>query len=195
MKKKPVLYCNKKIVFIFLFLFSAFLGLRFSETACANPPISASSSGPAGAKALPAKTDITSDALRVDNKHRIAVFTGNVVVLKGKLKVLSSKLEVFYNKKNAIKKIVATGNVHITKEKDNITGGKAVFYEQRDIAVVTENPVAYEGKNKIAGKIITINFKTGISTVSGGKKRVNAVVYSGKSLSVAKPGTAQNVKK
>jgi len=76
--------------------------------------------------------------------------------------------------------------VHIIKGKDNITGGRAVYYDKRKIAVITENPVAYEGKNRIAGKKIIINFKTGISTVIGGPKRVNAVVYSKKSISVKK---------
>ena len=56
----------------------------------------------------------------------------------------------------------------------------------------TKKPVS-EGKNKIAGKKIIINFKTGISTVIGGKKRVNAVVYSNKSLTVQKP-SAENKK-
>ena len=89
--------------------------------------------------------------------------------------------------------LIATGNVHIIKGKDNITGGRAVYYDKKRIAVITENPVAYEGKNKIAGKKIIINFKTGISTVIGGKKRVNAVVYSNKSLTVQKP-SAENKK-
>ena len=83
--------------------------------------------------------------------------------------------------------LIATGKVHIINGKNNITGGRAVYYNKKKIAVITENPVAYEGKNKIAGKEIRINFKTGVSTVIGGKKRVNAVVYSNKSLTVQKP--------
>lgn len=139
------------------------------------------------------KTDITSDSLTVNNKKNTAVFTGHVVAIKGRLKILSSALKVIYTKKNKIKMLIATGNVHIIKGKDNITGGRAVYYDKKKIAVITENPVAFEGKNKIAGKEITINFKTGISTVIGGKKRVNAVVYSNKSLTVQKP-SAKNKK-
>ena len=132
------------------------------------------------------KTDIRSDSLTVNNKTHIAVFTGHVVALKGKLKILSSVLKIIYTKKNKIKILIATGNVHIIKGKDNITGGRAVYYDKKKIAVITENPVAYEGKNRIAGKKIIINFKTGISTVIGGQKRVNAVVYSKKSIGVKK---------
>ncbi|MHB1545611.1 MAG: LptA/OstA family protein [bacterium] len=133
------------------------------------------------------KTDITSDSLVVNNKKNIAVFTGHVVAIKGKLKIFSSVLNVIYTKKNKIKMLIATGKVHIINGKNNITGGRAVYYNKKKIAVITENPVAYEGKNKIAGKEIRINFKTGVSTVIGGKKRVNAVVYSNKSLTVQKP--------
>jgi lipopolysaccharide export system protein LptA len=132
------------------------------------------------------QTNITSDSLTVNNKKNIAVFTGHVIAIKGKLKILSSVLNVIYTKKNKIKMLIATGNVHIIKGKDNITGGRAVYYNKKRIAVITENPIAYEGKNKIVGKKIMINFKTGISTVIGGKKRVNAVVYSNKSLTVQK---------
>ncbi len=139
------------------------------------------------------KIDITSDSLVVNNKKNIAVFTGHVVAIKGKLKILSSVLNIIYTKKNKIKILIATGNVHIITGKDNITGGRAVYYNKKKIAVITENPVAYEGKNKIAGKEIKIDFKTGISTVIGGKKGVNAVVYSNKSLTVQKPPAKTNV--
>jgi lipopolysaccharide export system protein LptA len=168
---------NSYFLILIVFLCSAFLFQ--SKGYCSAGPQS--------------KTNITSDSLTVNNKKNIAVFTGHVVAIKGGLKILSSALKVIYTKKNKIKMLIATGKVHIIKGKDNITGGRAVYYDKTRIAVITENPVAYEGKNKIAGKKIIINFKTGISTVIGGKKRVNAVVYSNKSLTVQKP-SAENKK-
>ena len=168
---------NSYFLILIVFLCSAFLFQ--SKGYCSAEPQS--------------KTNITSDSLTVNNKKNIAVFTGHVIAIKGRLKILSSVLNVIYTKKNKIKMLIATGNVHIVKGKDNITGGRAVYYDKTRVAVITENPVAYEGKNKIAGKKIIINFKTGISTVIGGKKRVNAVVYSNKSLTVQKP-SAENKK-
>jgi lipopolysaccharide export system protein LptA len=165
-------------VFIFLPVF-----LLFQNSLSFGAPILNNSSN---ANNKHNKTDIKSDSLTVNNKTHIAVFTGHVVALKGKLKILSSVLKIIYTKKNKIKILIATGNVHIIKGKDNITGGRAVYYDKKKIAVITENPVAYEGKNRIAGKKIIINFKTGISTVIGGPKRVNAVVYSKKSIGVKK---------
>ena len=170
---------NSYFLILIVFLCSAFLFQ--SKGYCSAGPQS--------------KTNITSDSLTVNNKKNIAVFTGHVVAIKGGLKILSSALKVIYTKKNKIKMLIATGKVHIIKGKDNITGGRAVYYDKTRIAVITENPVAYEGKNKIAGKKIIINFKTGISTVIGGKKRVNAVVYSNKSLTVQKPSAEKKEEK
>ena len=167
---------NIKSYFLILILFLCSSLLFQSKGLCASASNNSTN-----------KTDIKSDSLVVNNKTHIAVFTGHVIALKGKLKILSSALKVIYTKKNKIEMLIATGKVHIIKGKDNITGGRAVYYDKKKIAVITGNPVAYEAKNKIAGKKIIINFTTGISTVIGGKKRVNAIVYSNKSLSVKKP--------
>ena len=98
---------NSYFVILIVFLCSIFL---FQANGyCATEPQS--------------KTNITSDSLTVNNKKNIAVFTGHVVAIKGRLKILSSVLNVIYTKKNKIKMLIATGKVHIIKEKDNITGG------------------------------------------------------------------------
>lgn len=135
----------------------------------------------------PSKIHITSNSLVVNNKTKAALFSGKVVAIRKDLKILSDKLKVFYTKKNKIKKLIATGNVHIIKNKDNITGEMAVFDNSTNIAVITGNPIAWEGKNKVSGDKIEMNLKTGITTIlSGKKKRVNAIVYSNKSLAVSK---------
>lgn len=158
-------------------------GVRGGMTAASSKPVK------------PSKIDITADSLVVNNKSKTAVFSGHVIAIKGNLKIFSDILHVLYTKKNKIKTLIATGNVHIIKGKDNITGGNAVYYEKSGIAIITQNPVAYEGKNKIAGEKITINFKTGISTVFGGHtKRVNATVYSNKSLTVQPSKNLKKVK-
>lgn len=175
--------------FIFLFLACSFFiapqkgfGLKPKTITTLNKPVK------------PSKINITSDSLVVNNKSKVAIFSGHVIAIKGNLKILSDILHVLYTKKNKIKMLIATGNVHIIKGKDNITGGKAVYHNKSKIAIITKNPVAYEGKNKIVGEKIMINFKTGISTVLGGvKKRVNATVYSNKSLTI-KP-SKKNFKK
>ena len=133
------------------------------------------------------KIHITSNSLIVNNKKKFAIFTGKVIAIKGNLKIFSQNLKVFYNGKNKIKTLLATGNVHIIKGTDNITGQKAVFNNIDKIVTITGHPVAWSGKNRITGKIIEMNLKTGVSHIlSGPGKRVNAVIYSKKSLSIQK---------
>ncbi len=133
------------------------------------------------------KIHITSNSLIVNNKKKFAIFAGKVIAIKGDLKIFSQNLKVFYNGKNKIKTLLATGNVHIIKGTDNITGQKAVFNNIDKIVTITGHPLAWSGKNKITGKIIEMNLNTGISHIlSGPGKRVNAVIYSKKSLIIQK---------
>lgn len=132
--------------------------------------------------------DIKSDSLEVNNKTGVATFSGNVHASKGDLEIFSNVLNVYYAKNNSIKSLIAEGNVRIIKKDDYITGDKAVYYNVSGVAVITGNPVAHEGRNEISGKKIVINFKTNISTVFGSAgNRVNATVYSNKSLNINSP--------
>ncbi|MCL4542741.1 MAG: hypothetical protein M1458_03200 [Deltaproteobacteria bacterium] len=172
----------KGYLFFFIFLFAACslavapqkgFGLKPKMATALNKP------------AKPSKINIISDSLVVNNKSGLAIFSGHVNAVDGNLKISSDILHVVYTKKNKIKMLVASGRVRIVKGKDNITGGKAVYYNKTEIAIITKDPVAYEGKNRITGEKIIINFRTGISTVSGSTKRkVNVTVYSNKSLTV-----------
>ena len=133
------------------------------------------------------KIHITSNSLVVNNKKKIAIFSGKVIAIKKNLKIFSHILKVFYNKKNKIKQLVAIGNVHIIKGNDNITGSKAVFNNISKTVIITGHPYAWSGKNKITGKIIEMNLTTGISKIlSGQGQRVNAIIYSKKSLTIKK---------
>ena len=134
-----------------------------------------------------AKIHITSNSLVVNNKKKIAIFSGKVIAIKKNLKIFSHILKVLYNKKNKIKQLIAIGNVHIIKGGDNITGNKAVFNNTSKTVIVTGHPYAWSGKNKITGKIIEMNLATGISKILSGRgQRVNAVIYSKKSLIIKK---------
>jgi len=141
------------------------------------------------------KIHITSNSLVVNNKKKIAIFSGKVIAIKKNLKIFSHILKVFYNKKNKIKQLIAIGNVHIIKGNDNITGNKAVFNNTSKTVIITGHPYAWSGKNEITGKIIEMNLATGISKIlSGQGQRVNAVIYSKKSLTIKK-NKSKSIKK
>jgi lipopolysaccharide export system protein LptA len=166
---------------------------------CANYAYGAGITAPIknDVKMTKTKIHITSNSLVVNNKKKIAIFSGKVIAIKKNLKIFSHILTVFYNKKNKIKQLIAIGSVHIIKGKDNITGNKAVFNNTAKTVVITGHPYAWSGKNKITGKIIEMNLATGISKIlSGQGQRVNAVIYSKKSLAIKKnkPGSIKKNK-
>ncbi len=164
---------------------------------CANYAYAAGIAVPVknDAKISKTKIHITSNSLVVNNKKKIAIFSGKVIAIKKNLKIFSHILKVFYNKKNKIKRFIAIGNVHIIKGGDNITGNKAVFNNASKTVIITGHPYAWSGKNRITGKIIEMNLTTGISKILSGRgQRVNAVIYSKKSLMIKK-NKSKSIKK
>ena len=163
--------------------------LPLSIFLCANYTYAAGIAVPVknDVKTSKTKIHITSNSLVVNNKKKIAIFSGKVIAVKKNLKIFSHILKVFYNKRNKIKQLIAIGNVHIIKGSDNITGNKAVFNNTSKTVIITGHPYAWSGKNKITGKIIEMNLATGISKILSGRgQRVNAVIYSKKSLIIKK---------
>ena len=73
-------------------------------------------------------TNITSDTLTLNAKTRIFVYQGNVTVLQGDMKLTSKTLEGSYSDKNQIQKLVAKGDVEITKQDIHATSQLA-FYD------------------------------------------------------------------
>ncbi len=182
---------------LFTFFSGGFSG-KYANAKAIAKVVSKAAAKPSGkpkSKPKSSKIHITSNSLIVNNKKKTAVFSGKVIAVKKGLKVFSDNLEVIYTKKSKIKNLIATGHVHIIKGKNNITGGKAVFYNLKRIVIVTGEPVAWAGKNRITGDKIEMNLKTGVSTVlSGHKRRVSAVIYSSKSLTLSKNGKKKTPK-
>ncbi|MHB1663721.1 MAG: LptA/OstA family protein [bacterium] len=179
--------CTSSIFRICMLIMLSLLSLNILAAGYTYAAAAVNTSVKAGITQSKTKIHITSNSLIVNNKKKFAIFTGKVIAIKGNLKIFSQNLKVFYNGKNKIKTLLATGNVHIIKGTDNITGQKAVFNNIDKIVTITGHPLAWSGKNRITGKIIEMNLKTGVSHIlSGPGKRVNAVIYSKKSLSIQK---------
>lgn len=147
---------------------------------------------------------ITSDTLEVDNKDKLATFSGNVISRqeqKGKEAIIiyCDKMVVHYTEdtgkkpsspqanrgekkniteQNRVEKIVATGQVKIVQGKDVATGETAVYYNSEQRIVLSGNPKVWQGKNLIKGEEITVWIKENRSLVtSKGSNRVQAVIH------------------
>jgi len=146
----------------------------------------------------------TADTLELDNKNKIATFSGNVVAKqeqqgKEPIIIYCNKMVIYsieetgkkpspssskesgkknLTQQNQVDKIVASGQVKILQGKDVATGETAVFYNADQKIVLSGNPKVWQGKNLIKGEEITVWIKENRSLVtSKGSNRVQAVIY------------------
>jgi lipopolysaccharide export system protein LptA len=85
-------------------------------------------------------TNITSDALTFNAKDRVFAYQGNVQVTQGDMRLTSKTLEGTYNEKNELQKLVAKGDVLITKQDIQATGQIASYDAVAAIVTLTDNP-------------------------------------------------------
>lgn len=85
-------------------------------------------------------TNITSDSLAFNAKERLFSYQGNVQVTQGDMRLTSKTLDGTYNEKNELQKLVAKGDVIITKQDIQATGQIASYDAVASIVTLTENP-------------------------------------------------------
>jgi lipopolysaccharide export system protein LptA len=85
-------------------------------------------------------TYITSDSLTFNAKERIFAYQGNVQVTQGDMRLTSKTLEGTYSEKNELQKLVAKGDVIITKQDIQATGQIASYDAIASIVTLTDNP-------------------------------------------------------
>lgn len=117
--------------------------------------------------------EIKSDKLRSENEGKKFIFSGNVLSTWGDLIIKSDILEVYANPKSKkdrkkgsddigpagqdLDKIIAIGNVDITKGDRRAKGDHAVYDNKKQEIVITGKPnaTAWEGDNIIKGQKMT----------------------------------------
>ena len=142
---------------------------------------------------------IKADQLISNNEEKWAEFIGNVKVTQADMVIDSDKLRIYYRgelldtedksneKQDTLKKIVATGNVHIKTSK-YMAESDNVEYDavSMTITMIGDNSKVVSGKNSIAGsKIILYRKDNRIKVLGNQKKRVEATFFSGGSASDA----------
>jgi lipopolysaccharide transport protein LptA len=134
---------------------------------------------------------ITAEQLDSDNKAKFAEFIGNVKAIQADFVITSDKLRIYYkgelldtekkgNDEDALKKIVATGNVKITSDQ-YIAKTEKLEYDTASMTIILtgENSTVINGKNSITGSKIILYQKDGRVKVLGSKnKRIKAEFYS-----------------
>jgi len=85
-------------------------------------------------------TNISSDTLILQNKDRVFIYSGNVKVTQGEMTLTTKTLEGVYSEKNEIQRMIAKGDVIITKLELKATGGKALYEAATNTLLLTESP-------------------------------------------------------
>ncbi len=136
---------------------------------------------------------IKSEQLQMDNAKRMVIFTGEVNAKRDDMTIDCGRMVVFYKDSpgeeeagggggGSIDRIVAEGGVKIQRaDGSSATAERAVYYQDREVAVLTGNPVVRQGNDLVEGDKITIFFKENRSIVTGSEQtRVKAVIFPGK---------------
>lgn len=122
---------------------------------------------------------VTSDALDFDYKTRILTYRGAVVATQGDLRLQSDTLTIALalDGGEAVKEVVAAGNVRMSKGDRWATAGKAVFDQGARTVVLSDNAVLHDGPNEVSGERVMVYLDEERSVIEGGSGRVRAVLH------------------
>ncbi|MBB6308326.1 LptA/OstA family protein [Xanthobacter tagetidis] len=145
---------------------------------------------------------INANTLEVRDKDKIAVFSGNVVVVQGDTTMNTKDLFVYYDgsvgapqegapmKQGQIRKLEAKGGVVVKTKEQTATGDSGVFMMADNTVTLVGKPVVLtQGPNVIRGQKLVVDLVTGVSKFEGG--RVESLIVPGSVKENAPPGGAK----
>jgi len=131
---------------------------------------------------------IHSDTLVFDQQQRMITFEGQVTARSSDLAVDCNKMIVYLNEASSdssslesgrIEKIIALGEVVINRSEGGVArAGKAVFYQDEEKVVLTEDPSIQQGPDLAEGHRIVLFLQENRSIIEGnGSERVKATLF------------------
>jgi lipopolysaccharide transport protein LptA len=134
--------------------------------------------------------EIVADRLVTNNTEKWADFSGSVKVTQGKFTMTSDALRIYYEgdlmnlsqekpPKDVLRKLVATGRVHIVTGEYTADAERAEYEPPTEILTLSgENSRVVSGKNTLTGSKIVFYRAEGKASVEGsGTERVKAVFH------------------
>lgn len=132
------------------------------------------------AKKREAPTTITADRLEVRRQEGHAIYTGNVVATTADFTVTADRMDFYFDAKmEAVERMVAVGNVEISRLDGSTVASERATYSVLEETVVLEGqPRAWQEGNMVTGTRITLYFKEDRQVVEGDEvERVTAVIH------------------
>lgn len=107
---------------------------------------------------------VDADQFEVDRAAHMAVFTGNVVVVRSDMTLRCDRLEGEFNK-NSAGVLVATGHVVITRTSaggaETATGSRADYNPKGGLVVMTGGVTLTQGGHTLKGERLEYDIKAG----------------------------------
>lgn len=118
-------------------------------------------------------TNVSADSLSFNPRNRVFAYQGNVVVTQGDMKLTSKTLEGNYNEINQLQKLIARGDVMITKQDIKASGQTATYDAPAGIVILTDNPQLAQNES-----ILTADRIKSSLTRTGAKQRETFALLS-----------------
>jgi lipopolysaccharide export system protein LptA len=140
-------------------------------------------------KTEPKPIVIKSKTLEVDNETKVVTFRGEVNAQKDEFTIDCQEMRLYYENtpnqsdsdtsEGSVDKIVAEGQVKITRTEGGMaTSDKAIYYQKTEKVVLTGNPVVKQENDFVEGDRITMFLKENRTVVEGsGNRKVRALIF------------------
>ena len=134
---------------------------------------------PAGAQ-ISGSGPIQVEAETIDYRpqERLALLTGNAVVVQGGTVLRSNVLRITYRANSEdIDRVQADQEVFFSRADQRVRGDAGVLDAGSNTVTITGNVVVTQGRNVLQGQQLVYNTRTGASTMRGVDGRVRAVFF------------------
>jgi lipopolysaccharide export system protein LptA len=119
---------------------------------------------------------IEADSFEYDNKEKIALYKGNVVVRKGDFTLWADTMKIFFDQNSKIQEIDAEGNVKFTKGEYSGKSDKAIYYASQDLIKLIGNAQVKKENNILEGDEIDYYIKQDRAVVIGKNRKVRTII-------------------
>ncbi|MEJ5299983.1 MAG: lipopolysaccharide transport periplasmic protein LptA [Thermodesulforhabdaceae bacterium] len=131
---------------------------------------------------------LNSDRMVFDEKKRVVVFEGHVVVRRDDVTITADRLYIYGKQGEQVvmdkplgeqlDRIELEGSVRIVQGTKVASSDKAIYYVGPQKVLLVGNPVVAQGQDRISGQMITIYLKEGRSVVEGGQEKPVQVILT-----------------
>jgi lipopolysaccharide export system protein LptA len=150
----------------------------------------------------PIQVDAKTLEIYEENKQRISIFSGNVVVTRGPTVMHTTTMKLYSDldskdpkstankepKSTSFTRIEAFGPVTITSADQSVTGANAVVDMKTQIMTLTGNVVLTRGKDVATGDRLVVDLRTGRAKIDQAPGKPIRVIISPESASTAQQG-------